>query len=78
MVALFSDTIPGIMRFLMRKEPAMSDTNKPEQPASDEDESLDQRAARLEQQRVGAEDEVRKSPDGPSTQISPEIEPSGS
>ncbi len=56
----------------------MSDTNKPEQPASDEDESLDQRAARLEQQRVGAEDEVRKSPDGPSTQISPEIEPSGS
>jgi hypothetical protein len=56
----------------------MSETSKPAQPAPEKEESLEERVARLEQQRVGPEDEVRKSPDGPGAQISPEIEPSGS
>lgn len=56
----------------------MSETSKPAQPASEKEESLEERAARMEQRRIGPEDEVRKSPEGPGAQISPDIEPSGS
>lgn len=56
----------------------MRETSKPAQPAAETEESLEERAARLEQRRVGPEDEVRKSPEGPGAQIAPEIEPSGS
>jgi hypothetical protein len=47
-------------------------------PPPTEDESVEARTARLEKQRVGPESEERKSPEGPASQISPEIEPSGS
>jgi hypothetical protein len=41
-------------------------------------ETEEQRRARLERQRVAPESEERKSPDGPASQVTPEIEPSGS
>ncbi|MBY0337569.1 MAG: hypothetical protein K2X11_13195 [Acetobacteraceae bacterium] len=40
--------------------------------------TLEERAAELEKRRVGPETEDRKSPEGPASQITPEVEPSGS
>lgn len=47
-------------------------------PRAPEDESLEERTRRLEQQRVRPEDEERKTADGPATQVTPDVEPSGS
>jgi hypothetical protein len=47
-------------------------------PRPAEDESLEERTRRLERQRVRPEDEERKTPDGPASQITPDVEPSGS
>lgn len=56
----------------------MNKATGPAKSRTDQPESLEERAARLEQQRVGPEDEVRKSSGGPETQVSPDIEPAGS
>jgi hypothetical protein len=41
-------------------------------------ETLEERTARFQKQRVAPESEDRKSPDGPGSQIAPDIKPSGS
>jgi len=41
-------------------------------------ETLEERTARFEKQQVAPESEDRKSPDGPGSQIAPDVEPSGS
>jgi hypothetical protein len=56
----------------------MENRNMSGSPRPTEDESLEERTRRLEQQRVRPEDEERKSADGPATQVTPEVEPSGS
>ncbi|WP_207444925.1 hypothetical protein [Roseomonas marmotae] len=50
-------------------------TKKPE-PLSEE--TPEERLQRLERQRVRPEDEERRSPGGPASQISPDVEPAGS
>jgi hypothetical protein len=60
-------------------EDSMADTPDKTRPSGDEpEETLAQREQRLERQRVGPEDEVRASPDGPASQITPDVEPAGS
>ncbi|WP_207538764.1 hypothetical protein [Sabulicella rubraurantiaca] len=54
----------------------MSDTDK-DRPKKAEEETLEERAAELEKRRVGPESEERKSPGGPRSRLSDEIEPSG-
>ena len=54
----------------------MSDTDKDRPPEAEE--TLEERAARLEKRRVGPESEARKSPGGPQSRLSEEIVPSGS
>jgi hypothetical protein len=63
---------------VLARFPVMEQHHTPAPSYPGEDESLEERAARLERQRVRPEAEERKSPDGPASQISPEIEPSGS
>jgi hypothetical protein len=60
------------------EKPDMNKATGPAKSRTGRPESLEERAARLEQQRVGPEDEVRKSSGGPETQVSPDIEPAGS
>jgi hypothetical protein len=55
------------------QETGMSETGKP-----DKEESFEERVSRFERQKVRPESEERKSPDGPGSQISPDVEPAGS
>ena len=42
------------------------------------EESSQERERRLAEQIVGPEDEERKSPGGPKSQVAPDVEPAGS
>jgi hypothetical protein len=56
----------------------MSKERERDEPAGERTETVAERARRLEQRKVGPEDEDRKSPGGPGSQIAPDVEPSGS
>jgi hypothetical protein len=56
----------------------MNEPRERDKPADQRTETVAERARRLEQRKVGPEDEDRKSPGGPGSQIAPDVEPSGS